>query len=155
MELETVEVMAKNLMERHGLDDWTFDFDRAKVRFGHCVYGTQTITLSKHLCKLNSKKEVKDTILHEIAHALVGKKHNHNRIWQAKLIELGGNGHRCYSRDDVETPKFNYVLVCPNCGHKHGYYRKPRMNKACGICCRKYNHGEYSSKFKMVIEGVK
>ena len=33
--------------------------------------------------------EVRDTILHEIAHALVGPGHGHDAVWKAKCVEVG------------------------------------------------------------------
>ena len=34
-------------------------------------------------------EEVKNTLLHEIAHALVGPGHRHNRVWRQKAREIG------------------------------------------------------------------
>ena len=36
-----------------------------------------------------SKEEIKNTILHQIAHLLVGVDNGHNEIWQEKAKELG------------------------------------------------------------------
>ena len=35
------------------------------------------------------EKHVLDTILHEIAHALVGSHHKHDAVWKAKCKEIG------------------------------------------------------------------
>ena len=35
-----------------------------------------------------------DTILHEMAHALVGQVHGHDAVWQAQV--LGCSGRRCH-----------------------------------------------------------
>ena len=71
MELEAARRLALGLMREHRVPgDWLFEFDRSKVRFGRCHYGRKEISLSRHLVELNDEAEVRDTILHEIAHAL-------------------------------------------------------------------------------------
>ena len=54
-------------------------YDSAKRRAGVCRFATQTLGLSAPLTTLHSEVEVRDTILHEIAHALVGPRHGHDR----------------------------------------------------------------------------
>ena len=75
-------------MARHGLGDWTFQFDRAKRRFGACNYTTRTISLSRTLTRLNDDAAVRETLLHEIAHALTPGA-GHGPAWQVKCLEFG------------------------------------------------------------------
>lgn len=84
-----IEILAKDLMAEHGLDDWTFEFDRAKVRLGACHYSTKTISLSRPLCEWVSEYEIIDTLLHEIAHALVGPGEGHNHRWRRVAVSIG------------------------------------------------------------------
>ena len=56
-------------------------------------------------------KEIKNTILHEIAHALVGPKHGHNEIWKQKALEIGCDAERCHY---VVFSKPKYKLTCSN-----------------------------------------
>jgi len=65
-------ILAVTLMQQHGLVGWTFKFDHARRRFGCCNFTRRTISLSRPLTFLNDDAEVRDTILHEIAHALAG-----------------------------------------------------------------------------------
>jgi predicted SprT family Zn-dependent metalloprotease len=132
--------LAEDLIKEHGLDKlgWRFRFDTAKRRFGLCSYRRKLITLSKELTLLNDYSHVRNTILHEIAHALVGSGHGHNYIWKNKAVEIGCTGDRCYS-SEVIKPVGKYVAVCPN-GHTH-YKHKHRRNRtqSCGTCSNKYN----------------
>ena len=67
--------LAHDLMRLHKLPAaWSFQFDRSKVRFGKCNYAKKEISLSQHLVQLNTETEVRDTILHEIAHALASRR---------------------------------------------------------------------------------
>lgn len=49
------------------------------------------ITMSPILVNY-SKRKIKNVILHEIAHVLVGSENDHNSVWRKKCIEIGGNG---------------------------------------------------------------
>lgn len=84
------------------------------------LYNDRSIELSIPLVEINDEERVMKTILHEIAHALT-EGHGHDRVWQAKLLEIGGDGKRCYDRIDtnvIETRRSSklYKLVCQECG---------------------------------------
>lgn len=139
MDLNLAYCLAIELMGKHNLisKGWQFEFDSAKRRFGLCNHGTKTISLSSHLVKLNDENRVRNTILHEIAHALVGHKHHHNAVWKAKAIEIGCDGERCYS-DEVNKPESKYILVCPN-GHTFRRHKELKRTVSCSKCSSKYD----------------
>ena len=139
MLLSDAKAMAEALMQQHGLVGWCFKFDRAKRRFGCCNYRTKTISLSWELTQLNVESKVKNTILHEIAHALVGVGHGHDRVWRRKALEIGCDGNRCYSERNTETVEGKYKAVCPNCQHVHHKHRKPKRTTSCGVCSRVFD----------------
>ena len=80
---------ARELMQLHGLQGWNFKFDHARRRAGQCDFTNQTISLSRHYARLANDEHIRDTILHEIAHALVGPSHGHNNIWRSMAMKLG------------------------------------------------------------------
>ena len=149
MEINSAYSLAIDLMAnpKHDLlsKGWSFRFDRAKRRFGCCFYSRKEITLSLELVKLNSEDEIRNTILHEIAHALVGKGHGHNWVWKMKAKEIGCTAERCYSSDKVNCVKGKYVAVCVGCGKEHYKHRKPRRTSSCGKC----SGGSYNEKYKL------
>ena len=149
MEIKKAEKLAIDLMKKHRLTYdglWMFKFDNAKRRFGYCHHGLRTISLSKSLTKLNPEKIVKNTILHEIAHALVGRGHGHNKVWRAKAREIGCNGNRCYG-SEVQQPKGKFNYKCPNCKNIINRIRRYKNNVACYQCCKKFNNNKWSAKF--------
>lgn len=152
MELQKAKAKATELIEQH-CPDFTFKFDNAKVRFGCCNYRTKTISLSKHLVAMNDEAKVTDTILHEIAHAIVGKKHNHDFVWRAKAIEIGCDGNRCYDGNKVSRPKGKFTYECPECNKEHNYHRRLKRATACGDCCREKNFGRFSYDFQLKPKG--
>ena len=150
MELTKATELALSLMDKHDLSSWGFYMDNAKRRFGCCHYNTRSISLSKELVQANSEDRVKMTILHEIAHALVGHGNGHNRIWKNKCLEIGGDGNRCYTTDNTNTIKGKWQYNCINCGRIVHRHRKIRKQLACGRCCKKYNNNKWSLDYLLV-----
>lgn len=42
----------------------------------------------------------------------------------------------------------DWVYQCPHCGYSLHRRRRMRRQVACGLCCRKYNQGEYDRRFQ-------
>jgi predicted SprT family Zn-dependent metalloprotease len=137
MELFEAAKLATELMEQHGLlPRWKFAFDRAVRRFGCCNERKRLITLSAHLTLLNTEQEVRDTILHEIAHALVGVRAGHGHKWRRMASLIGCNARACYG-NEVHLPPTQFVGRCPSCGFE--IHRARRRRASCGKCDRKFN----------------
>lgn len=157
MDLYIARDMAVSLMREHGLQGWKMQFDNAKRRFGYCNSGKKVISLSHHLVSLNGEEKVKDTILHEIAHAITSNKYGfrvraHGWEWRREAVAIGCDGHRCYD-ETVAKPKSKYVAVCPKCkqeyeANKMG--RQMRSGQSCGDCCRRYNGSKFSQEFLLI-----
>jgi predicted SprT family Zn-dependent metalloprotease len=130
--------LALELMKAHGLRGWSFAFDRAVTRFGSCNERRRRITLSAKLTELNDAAAVRDTILHEIAHALVGIRAGHGPKWRKTALAIGCNGQRCYG-DEVRAPAAKFIGTCPTCGYK--LHRLRRRRVSCGKCDRRFNPG--------------
>ncbi len=150
MNLLEAQELAKKLLHEHGIHDWKFCFDRAKMRFGSCRYSIKTITLSKILTELNTPTVVKNVILHEIAHALVEKKCGHGKKWKEKVLEIGGIPSRCFSSQEVQMPLQKYTAVCPSCSTSFQVQKKQKG--ACKKCCTHHNKGKYSEKFLLLFQ---
>jgi predicted SprT family Zn-dependent metalloprotease len=132
MLLQDAHELALGLMRRYRLlPVWKFEFDRSKVRFGKCAYGTKTISLSRYLVELNAESEVRDTILHEIAHALAPRGAGHGNKWRVVAQSIGCNAMRCYG-DEVVRPIPRYKGVCPSCQRVISRHRRNLI--ACGRC---------------------
>lgn len=130
MNIIQAEKLAKELMAKYLDDEWKFKFSNALTRLGSCSYRTNIIYLSKPLTEVNPIEVMRNTILHEIAHALVGSKHKHDSVWAAKHRELGGTGQ---PRSKAEACVTDYVGTCPH-GHIHYALGKPRALWTCSKC---------------------
>jgi predicted SprT family Zn-dependent metalloprotease len=128
--------LARQLMIDHGLGHWSFEFDRAKRRAGCCKHRSSIISLSYVYTTRNSEPEVKDTILHEIAHALAGPKQGHNNVWKTICRRIGAKPVRCYSADTVDMPKGRWKAQCNSCKKEFHAHRRPKnhMNRYCTRC---------------------
>lgn len=123
--------LARELMNQHGLGDWVFQYDRAKKRAGRCNIRKKIISLSYHYVSLNDDEDIKDTILHEIAHALAKEDENshrwHGDKWKAICLQIGAKPIRCYD-SNVKMPKGRYRAVCNSCQREFHRHRRPKYN---------------------------
>lgn len=106
MNLTEAKKKAEALMAWHGLNDWHLTFNkRTTNRFGQCDHARKQLELSSQLTLLNVWERVKLTMLHEIAHALVGSGHGHNGYWKQVCINIGGDGNARYKASEVVMPE--------------------------------------------------
>ena len=141
MDIRDTETLVHLHLEANGLADWRFQWSTAKVTAGSCNYTRRTIKLSKPLMAQWEESAVENTILHEVAHALTGPGHGHNRKWQRIARSLGCTGDRCWAESD-DSPALApaWVAVCPQ-GHvsKRGYHRRPTATRSCSVCSSRFD----------------
>ncbi len=120
MDLQPAKTLCLDLMEAHGLLDqgWRFTWTSSRQIFGKAASRRGRpgiIGLSKPLVLLNPEVEVRDTILHEIAHGLAGVTNGHNETWKRIARMVGARPKACYG-SEVTRPTKRYKLVCLHCG---------------------------------------
>lgn len=138
--LADVETLAGRLFARHkaqsGLGTlWTFGFDLSTVRAGVCRYREKRIDLSVSYCLRATRADIENTLLHEIAHAIVGVEHGHNAVWRAKAQEIGCTAERCH---EVAHTVARWVGEC-GCGRRwfrQRLSRTLRHGASCKACGR-------------------
>ena len=122
--------LARSEMDKNGLFDWKLDLDHAKVRAGACFFREKKISFSRNFVKNSNESEIYDTILHEIAHALVGPKHGHNIVWKKMAKKLGCSARRCHT---LEFSDYKWIKYCENfCWEQKTHRRK--LNLICRKC---------------------
>ncbi len=131
--------VARRLLDEHGLSAWEFGFNSNVRRAGVCFYPYRTepgrIELSIHFIERNPDDEILDTILHELAHALVGPGHGHDKVWRAKCKQIGARPEACYA-DNVDMPLGRWRATCPRCVAEYNRHRRPPLSDGwhCGSC---------------------
>lgn len=123
--------LALELMETHGLiaAGWTLRINRAKAYSGIADFELKEIGISGPMIDVCAPSAVRETILHEIAHALVGEAEpdEHGPLWVAKAREIGSSA-------EVEEMSYLprvYTSKCPHCGAQGDEIALLRWRKSC------------------------
>ena len=137
MNLWDTKALADQLMQKHGLHpNWSFKFNHCKRSLGLCNYTAKRIELSVHLVHHNDETAIRDTLLHEIAHALAGADAGHGEKWKQKCIEIGAKPERVDTHANM--PKGKWQATCKGCQKVHTRHRKPLKGRTyycrqCGV----------------------
>lgn len=117
---------------------------KAKKRAGQASYTKKTIVLSTFIYK-ESDANIKNVILHEMAHHIAGPGTHHGPVWQgiAKTLNkaLGCTITRCYSKATMpvhmeelktqpvqrKTPETKWLFQCQGCGTILRYRKKTKF----------------------------
>ena len=118
-------------------DKWSFAFDSAKKRLGACKWETNEISLSRYFVDLHSLDEIRQVLLHEIAHALSGPKAGHNKKWKDTATRIGYR-HEKISGEEIGNATARFVGTCPS-GHTAYRHRKPKTELSCSRCARRFD----------------
>jgi predicted SprT family Zn-dependent metalloprotease len=129
----TARALARRLLAAHGLHDWSFSYNRSKVNMGLCLYGLRAVQLSIHFVERNGLADVRDTLLHEIAHALAGREAGHGPAWRACCLRVGAKPERLSY--EARMPEGRWRATCGGCGMLHHRHRKPKWMVGW-YCCR-------------------
>ena len=73
----------------HGLTGWTLAFGEARTRLGACHFRHHVIRISRTHALEGSEEQIRDTVLHEIAHAIAG-----TRGWPWTAVEGNSTANR-------------------------------------------------------------
>jgi len=111
MELETAKQLCEQLMQKYNLGKvWKFEWMNSKRRtYGQCDKRKHLIRLSKYYILVNEEKFVRDTILHEIAHAKCHKM-GHNKFWKEWCIKLGAIP-KMYNEEKISQRNYIFAEV--------------------------------------------
>jgi predicted SprT family Zn-dependent metalloprotease len=122
--------LARSEMDKYGLCNWKLELDYAKVRAGACHFTEKKISFSRHFLKNADQLDINDTILHEIAHALVGPKHGHDRVWKKMAKKIGCSAKRCHT---LEFSEYKWIRFCTNYCWEQKVHRR-KLNLICKKC---------------------
>jgi predicted SprT family Zn-dependent metalloprotease len=133
--IRRIQELAGKLLRAHSLDGWHFTYNRRKRAMGFCCYSERSIELSVHFVVRNDMDSIIDTLLHEIAHALVGPDHGHDAVWKSKCLEIGATPQRLGHAD---MPAGNWQADCNACGRQYNRHRRPKRMRGwycphCGV----------------------
>lgn len=132
------------------LYDWKIKITDTKRRLGSCNYTKKELNFSKNLILNNSREEIRDTVLHECAHAIAGHGAWHWYKWKICALKIWlQNPQTCNTT--ANQAEWKYKMQCAGCGEIYHFYKKvSKLNKACYNCCKKHFGWKYHEKFKLI-----
>lgn len=148
--LSEVEVHARALMDELGKHllgasllarGWTFQFDRARVRLGRCLFRrrgafVRIISVSVQHAREGWVPNVEDTVRHEIAHAIdyeLRGTSGHDAQWKHLALRCGASPKaRAGERPSDDAAPWR--AECPTCTYSFPLYRRPTRRYACPTC---------------------
>ena len=118
----------------HGLFEkgWRTNFTKAESWCARCYHPEKRIVISLQFLNSTSIVELEKTILHELAHALVGPGNGHNDIWKAKAKELGLEDPQSCIVGHIDLDAGRSVIQAETKETKKKVFH--RINETCPIC---------------------
>ena len=123
---------------------------------GVARYAESRIELNPSLVEFEG--EVDRTLKHELAHLIARNRYPNKRIaphgreWRQACAELGIPGEGAYHDLPFKTRKRkrNYAYQCNHCLEILTRVRPLKGYCACYACCKRYNRGQYHSRFQLI-----
>ncbi|MFV0373425.1 SprT-like domain-containing protein [Microbacterium sp.] len=136
-DLLVVRATADDLITQHLDPSWTFAFDNAKRRAGACDFTRKRITVSRYLAARYDDEANRQTLLHEVAHALAGAEAGHGPRWKRTARALGYTGGTTH-HGETATELAPWVGTCPN-GHTAYRHRRATRPTSCARCSAQFD----------------
>jgi len=76
-------------LDEYNLKEWQIAFHATKRSIGLCQYDKKRLSFSIYWLDKMKDYEWNNIILHEIAHALTGPGHGHDRLWRTMAHNIG------------------------------------------------------------------
>lgn len=108
MNTRDAQAMAEEMIKKHGLKDWRFRYLMEEKKLGICTPAGKIITLSLQWTKNGEEKIVKNTVLHEISHALEFERFRtmgHGPRWKQICLEIGAKPQQFHTETKL-PPKY-------------------------------------------------
>lgn len=150
MEISRATELMIELMDQHRLfaQGWTGGWNNRKRALGVCKSRSKSIELSRPLVLVNDEKVIRNTILHEIAHAIAGYDAGHGPMWKLVAIRVGAEPVSCAATANRVLPNAPWQAICTGCGQVVQRFRKPRRIISCGTCCPHVFNSKFQFSFQ-------
>ena len=130
---------------------------RMQTTAGRAWWPDRSIELNPKLRQCEPD-ELWRTLKHELAHLVAfercGRRHidAHGIEWQIACVDLGIPGEQPFHTLPFKRRqlKRNHTYSCPHCFTTIRRVRPIQRTVACYECCRKFNHGAYHDRFRLV-----
>lgn len=126
---ERVEFLINKHLHNEG---WVYKPIKRKRCLGCCKYSKKEICITTAFAIKAEAKDLDDTILHEIAHALAGYDAKHGLLWKAIASKIGATPKAC---SEIIFEKAPYNKTCENRCFMIPVFRRTNVNnRICNSC---------------------
>jgi predicted SprT family Zn-dependent metalloprotease len=130
---------------------------RMQTTAGRAWWPDRSIELNPKLRECEPD-ELWRTLKHELAHLVAyercGRRHieAHGPEWRSACAELGIPGEPPFHNLPFKRRRMkrNHAYICPNCFTTIHRVKPIQRAVACYDCCRKFNHGAYHDRFRLI-----
>ena len=156
-DLNEIRILAESKIAQYLDSEWSFAFNNHKRSHGICNYKKKEIQLSRNSALHESMDKVLDTILHEIAHAMVGPEAGHGPIWRNVALVIGCSvnvtADVSEAHGEALAKSITHVVVDTTRNQVvKTYLRKPSANTMNSIQNMFIRGRRFETKGKLVIE---
>lgn len=162
MNLAECNVIAQHWFREYRISG-TVSFGNFLTCFAKCYINPKTknvrIKLHKEYTLNGSRESVMETLLHEIAHAIVGPNHGHDTVWQAVARKVGCKQlHRCGSAEEsaelkrINRPRAKFSVTC--CGREFLAFRALKVEYLCCTCKTKLAYAPVQSSVDSDLSSI-
>ena len=131
-----------DLLKQHDLyGKVTLKFGSARSQLGSYRAGhrngvpVRIFTVSMALALVNSEEELRDTVLHEIAHAIAGISAGHGPEWKSVARRIGATPKATARRTNAPEPRYRATCTCGQS------FKRERLAAGKRYCTPCYNKG--------------
>lgn len=89
---QVLKLILGQLISKHLTNSWSLEFDSINGNVGNCNCADRVISIDKQFLSYATNKQILDSLLHEIAHALTISKYKHGRAWKEICVIIGCSG---------------------------------------------------------------
>lgn len=145
MDEKTARKMYKDLAREHGLLEkgWKVMFNDRISSAGLCSDRKKVLYLSRKFLKDATNEQIRNTMLHEIAHALEFDKwgeSSHNWRFRNLCVEIGCDPDSNLNRETLYGNKYDkWTYTCKGCGAVVGTAKRLKnIDKRTCVTCRSH-----------------
>ena len=112
---------------------WRTNFTKNQSFLGRCHHKEKRILISILHLNSASQMEFENTVLHEIAHVLVGPNQGHNEVWKNKALEIGCHNPSPCGVLNIDASRSLQVSETKSSPNKQKFNR---INVNCPVCSK-------------------
>lgn len=138
MTRDEIKDYAQKQLDKHGYGGMDIVWGRGRTRIASVAFTLGVpieLRLSSNFLPHLDDDEIKDVILHEVAHCIAGAKAGHGPRWKRVAASLGAKPERTLDVDNEILDKVSkYKTWCRDCGEEYYFNRRSEYPIEGRVC---------------------